>query len=867
MLKVGKALLPHVLFDDACTVIMSMISSINAATRDQTGPRLLAFFRFVSPFAWSRHFVVSATFATMPVQVDTMLSVFHPVLSAIFRATSTALRLDFTAPGLSPIDICCGFFSRLIPEIEAVVDVARVVIACAFFPIVVEFLSEFDTLKRYPMAQQAIMPFILTMLNLVPQATLSQAFHHATYSVRKGYLSSLRAMVKLVIETKRPCYFDQVTQRIFYFMFQVTTELGSVMTELVGLLEDILCPMQNPENFVLIGAFVGQVMNDHPCSSEMVTLFVNRSAAKLQSCRALAASLLSRQFWLDHTANGNIVLSSVAFLGSLTTALEAVKDASGLQNFRDLVDRLCELCPLYQSPELITLLQDRMGAAQKLIEFVQRRLAGTMAVEDEAQARMRIADEYKGYPTVRLEWLKSARDVNKERGDPVGELVSQLHVIALTATVWDARRQGMDYPRDTLEKDPAPHLAIVRPMEAAYPPGRAPHSQSFTDWGFMPDLTAETLLDFDAMPKVALILLEGVTDERLRTELALGIQLSAAVGDWYTARALQSFKLRMLHIARDYKQASEVMRELANSFTKLRTKGLTHQSPYSFYYVEWRRQGEERVRRVYCVLTEDVQKFIADVCGSRFQQARAQLCKSHSGQCGSEGVCVVPVVPADDKPVDGEHPHSWREFMTRVELQGEQAQRVVVGRYKTKNYLPHYRMCSDVLEETYKPLAVVDYVLQTADQAAVALDTITKEFDLWFRSQDNISIAVVNAGQLFGCEMGRFEAALAEVFDGRESLRERLRLIPHESAVAGVKKVREPLERLMKVYRRGVDETKETIKSGVEKIARWNDTVQAWLREYGLEPISPGMLESAQNPMSLSFDWEETLRPWGDFDA
>jgi hypothetical protein len=105
--------------------------------------------------------------------------------------------------------------------------------------------------------------------------------------------------------------------------------------------------------------------------------------------------------------------------------------------------------------------------------------------------------------------------------------VTQLHIIALIATVFQHNYdEKLGFTRPRQETVPPYHLCIVQPVHWAYPETDFSLSQTSLDFSFMPELLAETNLDFAAMQAIDRRLLETdlFSRERLLKEIAIGVE-------------------------------------------------------------------------------------------------------------------------------------------------------------------------------------------------------------------------------------------------------------------------------------------------------------------------------------------------------
>jgi hypothetical protein len=255
----------------------------------------------------------------------------------------------------------------------------------------------------------------------------------------------------------------------------------------------------------------------------------------------------------------------------------------------------------------------------------------------------------------------------------------------------------------------------------------------------------------------------------------------------------------------------------------------------------------------------------------RYGSLKPRMCQVHVGKCVDEAVCVVPVEPYEDVPVEGEDPHCWTEFRAKISLEEWAAatpctndpqnptseEIITLAKIKTKNPMPHYRMVSDVVEFTYQTMTLEELVEETEKRASSAVDRVTGEFDIWFEMEENLPAQVTN---LFGSEHGKFATVLDQVISANgDSVFERLAVL-HKRNVGAAKRIavdlKTSLDKLMKVFRRTSKETPD-IGSCAENVVKYHKLLCEFAEQYGLPLPTEEILTSKPNLMNAKLPFEK----------
>jgi hypothetical protein len=874
------AILPYYDFKEIEPAITSVLYGIDQLRRaqivDGVGLSRIAF-RFLQPMAHSRHFIVGVSGRVTPLQARKAVSPYTPLLSMLFL---TSLH-TFACGHKGAIGLGTGFFSRLAAEIEQIPQPVIAEVVQTLFPLCDIISQNFGSpaFRQTRSLQLGLIPFTMLLLNNSSADFVVNYFRTSAGSFPGQFIGFLDlaavALVQEINETgrdKKPviAYLDQLTRRILQFLLVIVRELREAMPDVVSLLGSLLCQYQSPDNYDHFFNFITQCLATYECQSSLITLLLGRVTSRIHRTRCFATALLIRQFSTDFTHNKTIILSSIAFLDSLTQSLLDV-DRKSIGNYLNVIEQIRVLTS--QGVELPGLdfkaaVEDRMNAAKVIFEVVKTQRESKMLPEERCGQCMRIADQYFSTPKMRQKWLEEILKLNSENQDIISAFVTQLHIIALIDTVVDHnRQQKLSYTRQQSDKTPPYHLCIVQPVHWAYPEFKYPVAQSVLDFSFMNELLVETQIPFEKMQITEQKMLEAFTPDMLIEACKKGIDLGKQANAFYSIRPLLSLRLRLAYLTRNFAEAAKICQELDSTFGNIKSAGLTHDSPYAFFLVEMRdKSKKDPVRRaMYCFpKSTNAPEEFCRTCGTdeRFGSLPRKVCRVHDS-CEGDGVCIVPMEPLHDEPKDGEDPHCWNEFRIQVSLPDWMDQRkgqpvLRLCRLKTKDFMPHYRILATLESYALEEVSIVNIVQEAARQSAKALDRVAGEFDIWFEMEENLTTSASATSQLFGKEMPKFTKVLDQTLVPRDSINQwlaRLKNIDLSSARRIAQEMMPSFEKLMRVFRRACKELPE-MQSYTEGLSMYESLLKKFSNDYQTEPLTGLMIESRPNLMAQKFPFE-----------
>jgi hypothetical protein len=369
----------------------------------------------------------------------------------------------------------------------------------------------------------------------------------------------------------------------------------------------------------------------------------------------------------------------------------------------------------------------------------------------------------------------------------------------------------------------------------------------------MPELLDETMIDFKSMQSTELRLLEGnnFSQAALVEQLDIGVQLAFDASLQYSVRPLLSLQLRLAYLTRDFTKAGKVCERLDHAFGQIKVAGVT----CAFFLVESRKGGTP-TRNVYCCAASPtaLETFISTKCTKdRFGDLPIKPCRAHVGNCLDDGVCVVPVVPLKDDPIDGEDPHCWSEFRPDFALVD-----LMQANPSTKNHLPHSRMVTEVDTFDFAPVDIAEIVRQGAQKSMDALDRVSGEFDVWFEMNENLQTKIA---QLIGKEMPKFRMVLENTLCAPDSDNKRLELlskIDSHSAKRIAADLVPKWNQVLRILRCTLNELPEMATYATEDLPKYFGELRNLASAYDASAmVTDDMIQSKPNLMNVKMDFEK----------
>lgn len=599
--------------------------------------------------------IIAAASLTKELQLPNPFSPFNKVFSQIFLMANTIFQHKIGEIETQEIlSLFCGSLSIVTSQMETIYDNSVLGHICYFLlPFISNISSYYDQLSIYKNLQDSITPFILLVLNNCNTKYLYQFYHNMLTINKTNFITFLKSITNVAIKKetsgKYP-YIKQITQRILNILLTIVEELEKPMEQVVDLMDLLLFKneYQTSVNYPHFYNFISQLISNQKCDRRLILLLLDNINAKYHSLRCLCASLLNCQIYADYVRNEDIVYSSIDILDSLTAILLQLKPEE-LVIYKDLIELLSDLAPTYKDGQFTKLVTESMKTASVIVDVVEEQKNSKYPPEVQCRQTMKIADQYRLMPSMRMKWLQQVLNINVQNGNYVSAFITQMHIVALMATIYDFKRKvelkkaGMNIilnqsENDELLPDPPFHLMIVQPIENAYPKTAYTHTQPYLDFAFLPEVAEETDMKFEEFTAGTWGLIEEFNFDTLQDEINKAFELGMKAELYYSLRPLLSLLMRIFYIGRNFdgmSKASDLLQKALYQVT-FESCTLSHDVNLQFYLVEMKGDdGNEINRQVYCVKLGDL-KERAEIKSTNGQQSSPPETKEHQHSDGEE---------------------------------------------------------------------------------------------------------------------------------------------------------------------------------------------------------------------------------------
>jgi len=833
-------------------------------------------FRFLEPLSFSRHFIANILLSSRINEISSNLSPYIPVLSSIFLA----LTQSFESNEPELLDLCCRFFSRACLLMEGSPTRIMNQIMISLFPLLNILSTNFDSisLRSNPKAQMTLIPVIMFILEKSPEKALEEFFKSLGSSFQSQFITFLVTIANVVISSlsiKSPTYenpcleqtlFVELTIRIIRFLLKVSSHLESSLDQTVLLVSTLLNNYQPTSTLSYFQEFLAIFVNTYSCQRSLISWLLKLIKSLRHQIRCFATSILFLTFKSDYDHNKNVILSSVDTMDSLTAVLLSSTEAE-IGVFKLFLERVSELSEQINNTTFSSLLKERMSASEVIRKCVENQKQIAYPPEDRCQILMRIADQYKPFPSMRLKWLLQIVEINEEIGNFVSAFIAQLHAVALISTVVEAKRTQTTVKDEMRQIDRTKlHLSIVQPFYQAY--NLFEHGSLFVreDFDYLPSLSCETQFTLSSDAKESNALLSDFTTSFLLSAINKAIQLGNKAGLFYSMRPLHSLELRIHQLTRNAQESALSCERLGQSLGKISTnENRQVDVPLAFFLVEARLPNNDKIelnRQVYCIHSTFVEKFIPFLNSmDRFKGGKAHECLSHNCNCETKlGVCVVRLDFVSE-PSESEFLHCWSKFRATFSIQEYtkldfHSNIVDILEYETKDPHPHYRMSSEVINHKVIRKSVLSLIKEDVQNSKALLDLCAHEFEIWFPTSE----CNPTREQFFNGDLKRIQKVIQNVLKGSKSTYEYLKVLNEKEqaeAVQLARELRDSIQRLFSVYQRAVNDL--TVKNPHDINIKMTATlINGFCSNFGLNPINEEpFIGTNPNPMAESFEFEE----------
>lgn len=839
---------------------------------------------FLSPLAYSNHFLVVLATRVKPLSTNAMYSPYSKLTSQFLLATQQC----FGGRDPDAFALCIGFFARILGNVDDLPKEIKQSLAFTLFPIIEMSSNHFESplFMSNKRMQLALIPFILFLINNSDSKILYNFFHTLSISFKCHFISFLRLTVKIIFDTLdvvKPTYsspqinvnlLELTTHVLFKFLSHVKDELGVCMKEVVELIQTMLNEYQPTDNYKYFYMMCKDLFDTYPMERTYINFVIRLLTFRQVTARSLATALIIRAFVSDYDRYKQINVSSLSFMDTYATlVLESKIDKIPL--YKSFVMIIKDQCP--DKEVLRKKVEDRMESAMSIAEIVEKQKGSKQALSERSKQIMKLADDNMEFPNMRLKWLSELVRVNLDGGDKISAFVAQLHCCALIASIVEHRskvaKEELNKGKKTNERMPKPpgfHLSTTQPIRTAnnvYDYGR---SRTYQEFFFIPSVQVETKVRVDAANADAEILLSDFTEALLLDHIKAAIFLCEEAQLYYTLRALSSMALRVLYQTREYGPSKDICEKLSNYLSSINTGNTVGVAvPLAFFLVE-RRQGGRVDQRVYCCKRTETTGFIKSLKHREGIIAPHEYCQTHE-LCKGDGVCVIQLEPADDKIEGDEAAHSWDKFRSVVSVTRQSqksaddlANPIKTFYIETTEKLPFFHQGVAIKKIEIQEVRVKEIVMNTVDRAVTAIQQLINDFMPYLSMP--IGTFKDSAFTLFGRDITRFKDMLYSTLQHPNCAKDCLLLMKAkfpDLLKEQVNKMSEQLFSMLKWMRRAVKELKEELKEGDElkkiqtELDDCTSLVSKFCKDFDLTMIDDNIVnEGVSDPMSAFCPYE-----------
>lgn len=947
-------LLPIVGFDKVSPLIFKFIRFLN--TKRESNPKLSPYlsylqFSFLMPFSYSEQFIVELALRCKASE-SSEISAYIPILSQIYLVLHKSLsgqnetKKDENEENeedengkneTDAINVACKFFVNICLCAEELPCEISKKVAFILFPLINIISSNYEgaLVKNNSNIMKEFIPVILFILNSSSSSLVQNYFSELGASFQSHFLNFLEFIVRLSIEqlnTIRPVsvkfkrasspgfnqlnlnFFSILTQHILNFLIRTIDTLEPSIELVVKLLSSLYNSYQPISNIPHFYNACSLLIMKYPVNRSIIAWLLSLLSFEQPDTKCFACALLVLVFQVDFKNSKTVIISSIDMMDSLTAVLLAVP-VKYIPTYKTLLQRIISLTKsdsildskIEQKKEFEKMVNERMSAALIISTVVEEQKNSTSPPEVRCQRLMRIADQYKMFPTMRLKWLLEIVKVNSQLKSFTSAFTAQLHVCALIETVveqlqstenstllsykslsssalfFSSSSQNISHNKI---KDYNFYLKTTQPMRNAQIDCFSLDPKE--DFSFMPGVLSETELNIESLGKDSQTLLSDFTCELLLDSLDKAITLGKSAGLEYSLRPLYSLQLRIHQFrGKQPEKISLVLRQLSESISNIQTKSSSlYDLPLSFFLVEHRKSNSsETKKQVFCVENSIVDNFITFInSNNRFDDgSKASYCNNHNKEnCNKPGVCVVRLQPLFEHTNHSkEFDHSFKKFVSIQNIDSNDSKEVDVVEYTTKDFLPHYRLAADVLDEKHKKVPLLDHLQQLVDNSIDLLNRVASEFEVWFpmkptKKTQNASLDLkkVSSSSLIFFDrpnekyvlddIKRISAVLRSVLKGNESIATVLssvsqKVANNESEASLVREMADSIykaaSRLLSVYRRAVSEF-QTKQPNESLLSLCDMMADEFSQQFNLEKIEKSEYVADYDPMNDGIDYD-----------
>lgn len=543
------------------------------------------------------------------------------------------------------------------------------------------------------------------------------------------------------------------TRNVALFLFEIVKYVEECYEEFINLLSlftDEIQPLyyyskaENKTyicmNIYLVYNIINKALEYSPFYAITCRWVLNLATRKQHCYRCLVSAAILTMYKADFTktsangGEGNITLSSVETLDSLTNAMMSAKDDE-IIFYKNVVDSIEENATMFER-SLSKKIISRTSSALVVYDCIVRQKTSTLPPDIQARTIMEIADEYKDLPSMRMQWLRQIVRTNRESKDFISAFIAQIHVVALSCHILQSKFNL----ENNLSKRPK-HLQVEQNILFTQPTKvdawNEDHKIYFSkhDFAFIPTAMKEFDTVYDKVGlKSSLLIPFDVSYIIAALNEAISIGKEAKM--FYTMRPLYSFLLRLFHRVRDAAGAAKIYKQYAEDEINVNRENV------NYYFVE----ANDDEKRYIFTSNLSKEEFVKTLF-HRFD--KVVICESHKLECLSTAkTCVVEVKPIIDNS-GIERQHAFTQFQSVVDLTNLKGQpkssQIIVT---TEEEAPHFAQSVKVSTVEFKEVMKLDLLVNEIKLLAEKIELASSDIEALFPSPELCPPVEVYSGDL-----------------------------------------------------------------------------------------------------------------------
>lgn len=693
---------------------------------------LFLIWNFLMRFTETNEFTIfiASHFPVKPIS-RIIFTPYHPVTSIIFYSITKTLKSNDS----NSIDHCCNFIYSLFKPLEQdeVKNAMRYRVAYAFYPILEILTNYFETLDISQRVR--LLPPILFLLGYSPQQLTRYHFIANTSNLQTPFVTFLNLTIDTIIQHGKSenetietlsYLFEELTKRILQilnFNIRGMKEFLPISIEILNKLMN--SSYQAPSNYPLLFDTVSRVIHYYPCEKSLVMSILSNATSHHHLVRCFGASLVLLFFKSDYDIRKTVVQSSIEVLDSVTNLMLNLKKIDDIALFKLMLSTISEISiNAFNNEDFTQKLNERTTAANNIANIVEEmRRDPEKRPEEQCKYAMKIADQYRKYPSMRSYWLREIVKTNLDNKSNSSAFVAQLHICALIATVI-MYENSLENSVESSEFKKQFNLLVCQPISFG-----KKFILSSRLFEFFPSVLEETKIDSSTISKDFKFLANAFTLQYLNESLVKAIEYGNAAKLYYSVRPLYSLQLRIMAELDQYKSMGKVCEETSELFRNLKANGtITHTNPLSFFVaLNSNNASNPNEKLIYAIEDANFSSFVEDCAANHIAIQQVYEFEEGSNMARKKA------------PKNFENQHCWNIFRSKPAI--EYLKNIVTDvnkpeieliQYTTKNPLPFYIISSVVVNEQKAYISLVQHVQLEAQKIENVVNLVSAEFERLF---------------------------------------------------------------------------------------------------------------------------------------